>query len=657
MADRWIRSVQCCLPALLLLGLASGCISRPASTVDGANSTAPVADTSQEPQAAGLPAPLYSAIPAPPRDARIDPAVIRARRVKAVGNLGLLGSQIFSLEQSTASVDEADHTCVLAPGAGQLSWAMYAFGNLLPEDMPLLASLTPAGAFPPRPCYVGIADYGGGVWRWTALSVPQEEYSLPIGAGANSLSPGGNLYIVIATFDGVELAIGSLGLQLDCPAPPPDGFDVEAGDGLVTPVHLSWIDPAVSFDPDGAGPGQFSYDGVQIRRAESPDGPWTDLPTVLPGTTEADDPGSIGGNPPPDGGYYYDIITLVGGVTAFPGISLFGGTAPAFNQLKAVVYATPVTATAGTNVTLSGTDSVHSGTLTKVQWDYEGNGTWDKDTAPALTTTHVYPVNGRFYPRLKLTMDLGGGAVMTDASFTYLAIGDARGDWSQTGRNAQHLNRSYLRGPKIDNPLPTFIAGTNLLKPAIGADGTIYIAGADNKLWLINANCTLKRTVDLGKFGISTPALTSNGYVWLNITTDGFGTHPACVWPDFSVHTYAPANVTGEPVIANDGLSVIIAASSVIYYALPSPPSGVTSWYTWFYALPSGSMATTPAVAPDGSVIVTANRAGDCAVYKFSADGRLLKKNEGISRDFRLPRGVLGRHDLRSEERRAVVFI
>ena len=119
-------------------------------------------------------------IPAPPRDTPVSSAVIRARRTAAVGEIGLLGSQAGQLEQTTAHVDLDEHSCVLQPGADQLSWAMYAFPDLLPEDLPMLLTLYPLGEQPSGPCYVGLSDFNRGTWDWLTIDIPQHALPVPV---------------------------------------------------------------------------------------------------------------------------------------------------------------------------------------------------------------------------------------------------------------------------------------------------------------------------------------------------------------------------------------------------------------------------------------------------------------------------------------------
>ena len=626
-----------CSLALLTLASCSGQSSPTAATVNGGTG---LTGASAQSGAASAPAstPLFTGVPALPHDADVDPAVIRARRSSAVGEQGLYGSQAGEFEQHTAHVDAADHSCVLQPGPGELSWALYGFGDLLPGDLPLVIDLYPLGEQPSGPVYIGISDFTRGTWDWMAFDVSQQEYPFTIPTTANPISPGAMLYVVVATWDAVPLAIGRLGLVLDCPAPPPDGFAVEPGDGVQTPVHLSWVDPAISFDPDGAGPQQFAFNGVQIQRAVSADGPWSDLDVASPGITDFNDPGSIG-NPPPDGNYYYRLMTLVTGAVLKPGFVLPGGVTQTINQLIAKFTFTPTFGGAGLNVSFNGGSSTRvGGPFKNIQWDYEGDGVYDYATTAKLTTSHIYPKLGRYYPTLKLTMDIGGGATMTDSMTGFVAIDDKRGDWSQSGRNSLHNSRSPFRGPKTATVRGSYTAPSAFAGISCGvgnlAYGDVYAACGDGNLYYMNASCGFLRKVALPAGAMSPPAVDRYGDVWVNYSSGLLTRKLACVWSDLSVHSYPPTKMTGDPVVTPDGLFVVAAAGGSVYMALTEP--GPKTWYAWVYTLPAGQTSTTPAVDPSGFVYIGTDGGG---LYKLNNLGVLLWK---MSISFGLRNPVIG---------------
>jgi hypothetical protein len=613
------------LTGVLVCLVLTGC--GPRSTADplvpggDTSNNAATANQTQTHSGHGAP-PVLGQIPALPQDAWVDPAVIATRRAAAVGTMGLLGSQAHSYDVNSAYVDPAEQSCVLKPGAGQLSWAIYAFPNLLPQDSPLLLSVFALGELPPGPCYVAVSDYSHGRWDWTAFSEPQQEFTLPIPQAAGAISPGGTVYVVVAAWNARALAIGHLGLQLDCANPPPDGFTIDDGDGVQAPVHLTWIDPAITYDPDGAGPQQYSYNGILVQRTLDPLGQWDDLMQLAPGTVSFDDPDTLGSQ---GGTHYYRLMTLITGLPVRPGFVLPGNIVLAINELKAKFIIAPLTANPGTNFGFTGTGStVAGGTIKNVWWDYEGNGTWDRDTAPKLYVSHVFPTAGRYYPRLKLVMDIGGGATMTDIATGYLAVGDSRGDWSQLGRNSQHTSCSPVRGPKTATVRGSYTAGGAFIGASIAADGSVCAPNTDGNMYYLSPGCTLLEKISLGTGAKSAAAINSNRFVWLNVDLPLFASQLACIWSDMSVHKYAPTIMTGTPVVTPDGLFVVAPAANAVYKALPNKTG--SPWYYWTYTFPSGTEAGTPAIDAGGYIYI----AVDTALYKLSPDGKLVWKTPDL---------------------------
>jgi outer membrane protein assembly factor BamB len=561
--------------------------------------------------------------PALPVDKYVDPSTIRAKRSAAVSVISLPGSNAMSYLQNRGHIDATEMTCTLEPGPNDLSWAVYQFSNLLPEDLPLVASVRFTGELPPGPCFIGLSDYAKGTWRWVENLATLGDFNIAVGADEQPISAGGNAYVVIGAWDRVALSIREAALQLDAAAPPPLGFNVDDGDGEAVATHLSWIDPAVSFDPDGAGPQQYSYDGIEIQRAPSPLGPWSSSAILQPAVTSFDDPDTLGVQPGAPCTYYYEIRTLKQSVLSPWGPILLGNVNLAVNELTANLVLSPGIGSAGAHITLDGTSSVHSGALSTVALDFDGNGTWDKTITPALTFTNVYGSAARYYPRLKLVMDIGGGSTLTDIVTTYLPIGDARGDWSQYGRNALHNGRSPLRGPRTGAIRKTYsTASTAFYEPSIGADGSVYVCGSDGYLYILSADLSFKDKVNLKGGTTSTPAITKSGYIWLAVNDSMFHRTLTCVWPDHTVHSYPPLLMEGEPVVSADGQYVIAAYENELYCALPVPPGGSPTWYTWKYTVPSPEYIKTPAIASDGSICFST----DFFVYKLSSAGALLYK-------------------------------
>lgn len=560
--------------------------------------------------------------PALPQDTPGVPETSHGKQQTALGEIGLPGSSVFAMEQATVHIDLDDLTCTLSPPADELSWAMYQFSDLTPADAPFVVSVRFAGDLPPGPSYIGVSDYGRNRWNWTANATSQSDFAVAVDSSQQPVSATGNIYVLVGAWDGVALAVREAALELDAGAPPPQGFAVEDSDGVAVPAHLSWIDPAISFDPDGAGPEVYSYDGVEVKRATSPAGPWESIVILQAGVTTFDDQATLGGLPSELGPYYYEIRTLKQSYLSPWSYVRLAHVLLAINTVKAVMSLSPLTGGSGVNVTLNGSASIHSGALKWIVWDFDGNGVWDLSTEPSLTTTHIYPTRNRYYPRLKLVMDTGG-STMTDIVTGYLAIDDYRGDWSQSGRNAQHSSNSPIRGPRTSANRKTYSSGSIYFRePSIGADGTVHIAGSDNYLYLLKPDLTFNDKYNLGGSGFSTPAIDVSNYIWMSVQYTLFDRTLTCIYSDHTVHKYPPTLLTGEPVVSANGLFVYAPAGNVLYCATPFPAGGSKTWYFWSYSVPVGDEITTPAVVSDGSVYFSAG----VSLYKVSPLGALVWK-------------------------------
>ena len=209
----------------------------------------------------------------------------------------------------------------------------------------------------------------------------------------------------------------------------------------------------------------------------------------------------------------------------------------------------------------------------------------------------------------------------------YIAIGDKRGDWSQTGRNCQHTRQSPLRGPKTASLRGSYDAGSTVLSPAIGADGKVYVTEATGKLLVLNADCTLDREVDLGGgIGSSAPALDRAGNIWLNVNNGG-DSLLKCVFADYDVHTYAPTRLSGKPVVTDDGQYVLAAEFNNVYLAAPLTIPGDSAWWHKRYIFDSdtATVTYTPVISRDGFIFII----GSNSAAKLAPDMGLLKKVDG----------------------------
>ncbi|MFJ8000425.1 PQQ-dependent sugar dehydrogenase [Streptomyces sp. NPDC096310] len=215
----------------------------------------------------------------------------------------------------------------------------------------------------------------------------------------------------------------------DQPWPELTAFRGPGGPGGQAPM----AGPVYHYDADNPAPGkfpaywdgkaffgEFSQDYVAAFTLEGPDGPVGKLENVLPNSER-----SANGIPPwdnpmdlefgPDGALY--VLDYGDGFfRQNPDAGLYridyaeGNKAP-----TAVIKADPTSGQAPLTVTFSATGSSdpENGALT-YQWDLDGDGTFD---ATGPTASRVYPDNGQFQARLKVT-DPQGKTGLTSRQIT-----------------------------------------------------------------------------------------------------------------------------------------------------------------------------------------------------------------------------------------------
>jgi hypothetical protein len=559
---------------------------------------------------------------------------------------------VFQLDQQ-AHVNAGENTCTLDPGVDEMSWAVYRCSDILSSDSPLTAVVLVAGEQPKMPYYVGYSNFDTGTYQFGPAVIATPEANLALPAAGAAVSPGGNVYIVVISYDAKPLTVKGIGLILDCANPPPQGFSAEGSDGQ-TPVHLSWSDPAMSFDPDLSGPDTFDYDGVRIERAETALGPWTDLGVFQQGITEIDDAGAIGN--PPEGGYYYHILTLVTGsnIPRWSGVVFSPVLNLQLNALEARFTLTPAFGGPGESVNLDGNGSELGGaTLQRARWDFDGDGVWDESSTSSLSTTHIYAKEGRFYPRLELSVE-SAGAVHTDAVSGYFPCGDKRGDWHQEQRNSQHMGGTPLRGPGSNNVRGSYTSPGILSAPAVGADGRVYVCDSSGYLDVLNPDATLDHRVDLFSGGSDyPPAIDKNGNVWLNI--DNGGTPQlGCVFSDNSLHTYPAGAITDAPTVTADGQYVLCVANKTMYMASPVPAPGDPGWYHRIAGFKYAQYR--PAMSRDGFIYTLGPGSGGSLFSKYTSDMSIVFHEQSISAGSDYLKPIVGNNGYLYAADREVLF-
>ena len=84
--------------------------------------------------------------------------------------------------------------------------------------------------------------------------------------------------------------------------------------------------------------------------------------------------------------------------------------------------------------------------------------------------------------------------------------------WPMFRHDRQHTGRSPNTGPSIPQEKWSYDAGGKIWSsPAIAADGTVYVGSADDNVYAINPNGTLKWSFTTGNDVTSSPAIAADG--------------------------------------------------------------------------------------------------------------------------------------------------
>jgi PKD repeat protein len=285
---------------LACLAFAAGCGS------GSQQSSSPSTDPAAAPSApdallAGAPA---AALPGLPADLPLSHSELAPRLGTLLSTLQQDGSAAWQLGPGAAA-DSVTGTAQALSSAGSLSYVLYRFDNLLPEDLP--GALTIEFAAPlPAESYIALPDYAAGRWTLTALDGLQSQQSIGLAPDRGLLSPAGTLYIAVVVYDGSGASLRRIAVVLDSDAPPPLELAAVRDDSLVNTI--TWEDPALSFDPDGDGPAAFEYAAVEVQFRGEDTEQWLDLGSYPVGTTTTEKPGVVADDPP-FGPFYFRART------------------------------------------------------------------------------------------------------------------------------------------------------------------------------------------------------------------------------------------------------------------------------------------------------------------------------------------------------------
>lgn len=153
-----------------------------------------------------------------------------------------------------------------------------------------------------------------------------------------------------------------------------------------------------------------------------------------------------------------------------------------------------------------------------------------------------------------------------------------------------------------------FQAGNDVYSsPAIGADGTVYVGVADNKLYAINPDGTKKWEFQTGSNVRSSPAIGADGTVYVG--ADDYKLY--AINPDGTKkwEFVIGSNDISSPAIGSDG-TVYVGSRYVGFIAIN--PDGTEKWK---FQTSSNRFSSSPAIGTDGTVYVGSHDHKLYAIY------------------------------------------
>jgi outer membrane protein assembly factor BamB len=149
--------------------------------------------------------------------------------------------------------------------------------------------------------------------------------------------------------------------------------------------------------------------------------------------------------------------------------------------------------------------------------------------------------------------------------------------------------------------------------PAIGADGTIYVAGAkDGNIHAVNPDGTTKWTYPIGGDTVSSPTTDDSGTIYIG----GADNNLYALNPDGTLKWFYNVgdvhNMRQSTAIGPDGSVYIISYAGYLYALTPAGD------LKWTYASGAGETKTTPTVDANGTIYFAASNG---QVYAINPDG------------------------------------
>ena len=145
--------------------------------------------------------------------------------------------------------------------------------------------------------------------------------------------------------------------------------------------------------------------------------------------------------------------------------------------------------------------------------------------------------------------------------------------------------------------------------PALADDGTIYVSGDDWNLHAISppggcAGAVLKWSYYLGGMHMSGPAIGADGTVYV-AAWDLLACEPASGKLKWRWHYPGQDGLAAEPAVAAEG-TVYVGSHDANVYAISAPTSGNSGVTKWAFPT-GGDVTSSPAIGADGTIYVSAD--------------------------------------------------
>jgi len=205
-------------------------------------------------------------------------------------------------------------------------------------------------------------------------------------------------------------------------------------------------------------------------------------------------------------------------------------------------------------------------------------------------------------------------AASSNTAVATVTIPPGRGDWWMIHHDPKHTGRSPFTGPGTAQKKWVFTATgvIDIVNPAIGADGSIYVGSWDGNLYAVNPDGTKKWSCHTGHPIRNSPAIATDGTIYTG-SDGGF----YAINPDGTQKwSFNVPMMRSSPVIGPDG-TIYFGSDNNNLYAFTANGSK-----KWSYAT-GNSISSSPALGTDGTVYVGSF---DNNLYAVSSTGTLKWK-------------------------------